>query len=144
LDTVARSQAGTTPCSNLTADGTMLSAASSQHKPSPRAGVGLKLRSPVDGGPCPQQTVTTRQSTTPERLPAYGSSVSDRRSFPPDGSGTTERHSGGGGLSRPVVTTTSAASAATQVTFQDPIESKSCIIISYTYSSKYSFYCETH
>jgi len=84
--------------------------------------VGGQLRSPVDGGPRPQQsagrpgTVTSRPS---ERLPVYGSAMSDRRSLPPDGSGTTEQRT------RPTMTAAATtAAAATQVTFQDPIESK--------------------
>lgn len=135
-DSVARSQAGTAARSNLPADGTMAvstRSASSQQKPSPsapRGGAGLTLRSPVDGGPRPQQTTGTVARQSAERLPVYGSSVSDRRSFPPDGSGSAEQRSsgGGGGSSRPVLSSTAAASASAQVTFQDPIESKSCVI----------------
>ena len=128
---VARSQAGTTARSNLPADGTSTTSSAqltpSQQKPSPsapRVNIGSKVRSPVDGGPRPQQgmvAVTTRPS---ERLPAYGSAMSERRSLPPDGSGTTDQR-GSGAPTRPAMTAAAAATAATQVTFQDPIESKS-------------------
>jgi len=117
--------------SNLPADGTSSASSvqqgSSQQKSSPQApqgGIGTKLRSPVDGGPRQQQSAGTVTARPAERLPVYGSSMSDRRSFRPDGSGSAEQRNSGG-ISRPVVTATAAVSAAAQVTFQDPIESKS-------------------
>jgi len=129
---VIRSQAGTMARSNLQADGTCTTteSAPSQQKPSPRGNVGSKLRSPVDGGLHAQRpdgpgTVSTRLT---ERLPVYGSATSDMRSVPPDGSGSVEQHSSGS-TPRLTMTATAAATAASQVTFQDPIESK---YISYT------------
>jgi len=131
-EAVARSQAGTMSRSNLPADGTCTTtsaqSASSQPKPSPslpRVNVGGKLRSPVDGGSYPQVsagTSTTVMMRPSERLPVYGSAMSDRRSLPPDGSGSDQRSSG---PTRPTTTMPAAATAASQVTFQDPLESKS-------------------
>jgi len=126
---VVRSPAGSTSRSNIPADGSSTSvaskAASGQQKPSPSVARGSigggKARSPVDGGPRPQQpAVPTRPA---ERLPVYGSAVGDRRSVPPDGSGQAEERSGTG-TSRPMMSSSAAASAAAQVTFQDPIESE--------------------
>ena len=132
-----RSPAGSTSRSNIPADGSSTSvsakSASGQQKPSPSAARGSigsgKVRSPVDGGPRPQQpAVPTRPA---ERLPVYGSAVGDRRSVPPDGSGQTEER-GGTGTSRPMMSSSAAASAAAQVTFQDPIE------------SEYAAHCHNH
>jgi len=126
------SQARTMARSNLPADGTCAtsSAQSSQQKVSPtvpRGSVSSKLLSPVDGGSRPPQSAggTGTVSTRPaERLPVYGSATSDRRSLPPDGSGSAEQRSSSS-TTRPTMSASAAATAAIQVTFQDPIESKS-------------------
>ena len=144
------SPAGTTPRSSLPADGTATTA-SGQQKLSPLAarvsgGGGGSLRSPVDGGPHTRPSPVTSRPT--ERPPAYGSSMSsERRTGPPDGSGQTEPRGPPTAVMRPpttmtrspvtmtsrpvsssarppATTSTAAATAATQVTFQDPIESK--------------------
>jgi len=131
---VRSSSAGPMSRSNLPADGTSATSsalsASSQQKPSlssSRASSGVRMRSPMDGGPRPQSSTGSAQPT--ERFPVYGSTTtSDRRALPPDGSGNSDHQRSGNGSSRSTMAALTTASASTQVTFQDPIESESAVV----------------
>ena len=134
----ARSPSGSTARSHLP-DVSSVPSPSGLQKASPltpRENAGAKLRASTDGGPYSQRLVGAVGPSPSERLPAYGGAAAERAGFASEATGSSREQRSGSRLTRPAMT----ATAATQVTFQDPIESER---IFFQFLMRY-FYCRSH